>query len=205
MVWMVGDEEISLWTVAVVSKSFPSSREVRPYVSVYQHTLVLKNGRSANHGNISLNAARHASSPSGGIGRPVSGRLTSASSATSADESRRTRVGFRYPYACRAIFNSLFLGGMINIPVEKLSSVGIFASRACSSSVSRRYASTWPLASARPRKSSKPGVQAPVARMTKSAVMVEPPHHGRLLPICPTMWPHHCLLAGCGKVTHGNG
>lgn len=65
---------LSFSVIVAIGKSV---RERETYVSVYQHTRVWTNGRSANAGSISRSAALHACSPSAGIGTPGSARLTS--------------------------------------------------------------------------------------------------------------------------------
>ena len=60
----------------------------------------------------------------------------------------------------------------MNIPWLRFRITGMFSRRVCSAGVRDVYISTCPVAVARPRRSIREGVQAPVARMVRSAVRV---------------------------------
>ena len=101
-------------------------------------------------------AASSSSSPSPPPSSGTSGCLTSTK--------------FLYPNPCLATFRTpSAVGGMMNIPVDMFSRIGISFNRSACADESCMYARAWPVASTRPRRSMSEFVHAPVARMVRSA------------------------------------
>ena len=73
-------------------------------------------------------------------------------------------------------------------PVDMFSRTGMLERRACSAGVRGRYRRTWPVAVARPRRSTREPVQAPVARTVSSACNLVPFLRATPVTILPVRW-----------------